>query len=91
MENFTGTKPMAERHAFDPGALERYLAAALPGFAGHYVAMQPVLDAAMDLMAARLRGGLGQLPPSQVVRQEILAAPGADAIITAGRELRIPK
>jgi hydroxybutyrate-dimer hydrolase len=63
----------------------------LPGFAGHYVAMQPVLDAAMDLMAARLRGELGQLPPSQVVRQEILAAPGADAIITAGRELRIPK
>src|SRR5690606_15748054 len=27
----------------------------LPGFAGHYVAMQPRLDAALDLMAAHLR------------------------------------
>ena len=30
----TGTKPVAEQHAFDVGALERYLVAHLPGFAG---------------------------------------------------------
>ena len=30
----TGTKPVAEQHAFDLAALERYLAARLPGFAG---------------------------------------------------------
>jgi aminoglycoside phosphotransferase (APT) family kinase protein len=30
----TGTKPVAEQHAFDIGALERYLGAHLPGFAG---------------------------------------------------------
>ena len=30
----TGTRPVAEQHAFDVGALERYLAAHLPGFAG---------------------------------------------------------
>ena len=30
----TGTKPVAEQHAFDVAALERYLAAHLPGFAG---------------------------------------------------------
>jgi len=30
----TGTKPVAESHAFDVAALERYLAARLPGFAG---------------------------------------------------------
>ncbi len=29
-----GTKPVAEQHAFDTGALERYLKAHLPGFAG---------------------------------------------------------
>ena len=31
---FTGTKPVAEQHAFDIAALERYLDAHLPGFAG---------------------------------------------------------
>jgi aminoglycoside phosphotransferase (APT) family kinase protein len=30
----TGTKPVAEQHAFDAAALERYLLAHLPGFAG---------------------------------------------------------
>ena len=30
----TGTKPVAESHAFDVAALERYLADSLPGFAG---------------------------------------------------------
>jgi aminoglycoside phosphotransferase (APT) family kinase protein len=34
MDRFTGTKPMAESHAFDVAALERHLAAHLPGFAG---------------------------------------------------------
>ena len=33
-EHFTGTKPMAASHAFDAAALERYLAAVMPGFAG---------------------------------------------------------
>ncbi len=36
----TGTKPVAEPHAFDVGALERYLAAHLPGFAGPLVVEQ---------------------------------------------------
>jgi aminoglycoside phosphotransferase (APT) family kinase protein len=30
----TGTKPVAEQHAFDIGALERYLVGRLPGFSG---------------------------------------------------------
>ena len=34
MDNFTGTKPVAERHAFDVEALQRWLSARLPGFAG---------------------------------------------------------
>ena len=34
MDHFTGTKPMAESHAFDVAALERYLTAHMPGFAG---------------------------------------------------------
>ena len=34
MDNFTGTRPVAASHAFDIGALERYLAAHLDGFAG---------------------------------------------------------
>ena len=34
MEQFTGTRAVAQSHAFDVGALERHLAAHLPGFAG---------------------------------------------------------
>jgi aminoglycoside phosphotransferase (APT) family kinase protein len=34
MEQFTGTKPVAASHAFDMAALEAYLRARLPGFAG---------------------------------------------------------
>ena len=34
MDNFTGTKPVAERHAFDVEALQRWLSSRLPGFAG---------------------------------------------------------
>ncbi|MCU0968581.1 MAG: phosphotransferase [Rubrivivax sp.] len=34
MEQFTGTRPMAESHAFDVAALESHLSRALPGFAG---------------------------------------------------------
>ena len=34
MDDFTGTKPVAARHAFDVAALEAFLAARLPGFAG---------------------------------------------------------
>jgi aminoglycoside phosphotransferase (APT) family kinase protein len=34
LDQFTGTKPMAESHAFDTAALERYLLAQMPGFAG---------------------------------------------------------
>jgi len=34
MEHFTGTKPVAESHAFDSAALEAHLQRELPGFAG---------------------------------------------------------
>ena len=34
MDKFTGTKPVAERHAFDTEALARHLRAHLPGFEG---------------------------------------------------------
>ncbi|MFO1330532.1 MAG: phosphotransferase family protein [Rubrivivax sp.] len=34
MDNFTGTKPMADSHAFDVAALERYLREHLDGFEG---------------------------------------------------------
>ncbi len=36
----TGTKPVAEQHAFDVAALERYLVERLPGFAGPLVVEQ---------------------------------------------------
>ena len=32
MDNFTGTKPVSERHAFDVAALQAWLATRLPGF-----------------------------------------------------------
>jgi aminoglycoside phosphotransferase (APT) family kinase protein len=34
MEHFTGTRPVAAQHAFDVGALDRWLRAQLPGYAG---------------------------------------------------------
>jgi aminoglycoside phosphotransferase (APT) family kinase protein len=34
MDQFTGTRAVAQSHAFDVGALERHLSAHLPGFAG---------------------------------------------------------
>ena len=34
MDNFTGTRPVAEQHAFDIGALQAWLGAHLAGFAG---------------------------------------------------------
>jgi aminoglycoside phosphotransferase (APT) family kinase protein len=34
MDTFTGTRPVAEQHAFDLGALQGYLATRLDGFAG---------------------------------------------------------
>jgi aminoglycoside phosphotransferase (APT) family kinase protein len=34
MDNFSGTKPVAEQHAFDTGALQAFLEQRLPGFAG---------------------------------------------------------
>jgi aminoglycoside phosphotransferase (APT) family kinase protein len=34
MDQFTGTKPMADSHAFDVAALERHLASDMPGFVG---------------------------------------------------------
>lgn len=33
-QNFTGTRPVADQHAFDVAALERWLSDRLPGFAG---------------------------------------------------------
>ncbi|HNR21973.1 MAG TPA: 3-hydroxybutyrate oligomer hydrolase family protein [Steroidobacteraceae bacterium] len=61
-----------------------------PGFKDHYVAMQPYFDTAMDLMAAHLRTG-SALPPSQVVRKGLVAAPGADAITAERDALLIPR
>ncbi|MFT3821502.1 MAG: phosphotransferase [Rubrivivax sp.] len=40
MDDFTGTAAMAASHAFDVAALERYLSAALPGFAGPLTVQQ---------------------------------------------------
>src|SRR5262245_34606013 len=34
MDAYTGTKPVADSHAFDIAALQSYLHSALPGFAG---------------------------------------------------------
>ena len=40
MDDFTGTKPVAAQHAFDGAALDRYLSANLPGFAGPLSVLQ---------------------------------------------------
>lgn len=61
-----------------------------PGFKDHYTAMQPFFDTAMDLMAAHLRTG-SVLPPSQVVRADLRATPGDDAILVEGGALVIPR
>jgi aminoglycoside phosphotransferase (APT) family kinase protein len=40
MDQFTGTRPVSEQHAFDLGALEAWLAARIEGFAGPLVVEQ---------------------------------------------------
>jgi len=62
----------------------------LPGMADRYVAMQPLLNDALDLVQRRLEHGT-PLPPSQVVRTAIVARPGADAIRQQGSVLVIPE
>lgn len=62
----------------------------LPGFAGHYVAVQPYLESAMDLMSAHL-WQKSPLPPSQVVRERIAAAPGVDTIRVRGATIEVPQ
>lgn len=62
----------------------------LPGFAGHYVAVQPYLESAMDLMSAHLLQK-APLPPSQVVREHIATAPGTDVIRVHGTTIEVPQ
>lgn len=62
----------------------------LPGMRGPYRPMQPHLNAALDLLQARLAQGR-PLPPSQVVREAIRAEPGADAIGWRDGILSIPR
>ncbi len=63
---------------------------ALPGLRGRYRPMQPHLNAALDLLYARLTAGR-PLPPSQVVGELIRDAPGGDAIGWHGGLLWIPR
>lgn len=62
----------------------------LPGLDGRYRPMQPALNAALDLLHARLTRG-ARLPPSQVVRGGIIADPGVDAIRWRDGILSIPR
>jgi hydroxybutyrate-dimer hydrolase len=61
----------------------------LPGMRGHYLPMQPLLNAAFDAVHARLIRGT-PLPPSQAVTDALRAAPGADAILWRAGTLVIP-
>jgi hydroxybutyrate-dimer hydrolase len=63
---------------------------ALPGLDGRYRPMQPALNAALDLLHARLTRR-APLPASQVVRDGIVAAPGADTIIWRDGILTVPR
>jgi hydroxybutyrate-dimer hydrolase len=63
---------------------------ALPGLDGRYQPMQPQLNAALDLLHARLARNI-PLPPSQVVRQAIAAEPGPDAIRFHDGILTVPR
>lgn len=63
---------------------------ALPGMRDHYVAMQPHLNAAFELLYAHLTTGAA-LPPSQVVRERISAQPGDAAITVDERVLSVPE
>jgi hydroxybutyrate-dimer hydrolase len=63
---------------------------ALPGFDARYRPMQPPLNAALDLLHARLTQRV-PLPPSQVVRDDIVAAPGADTITWRDGILTVPR
>lgn len=69
-----GREPRAELRYYEIAHGQHFDAfLGLPGFGSAFVPMQPYLLAAMDLMAARLRGG-ATLPPSQVLRSRPRAA-----------------
>ncbi len=61
----------------------------LPGMRGRYVPMQPLLNAALEAVYARLTSGTA-LPPSQAVSGALRAEPGADAISWRAGMLVIP-
>lgn len=61
----------------------------LPGMRGHYLPMQPFLNAAFDAVHARLIRGT-PLPPSQAVADTLRVRPGADAIVMRDGTLVIP-
>jgi hydroxybutyrate-dimer hydrolase len=61
----------------------------LPGMRGRYVPMQPLLNAALEAVYARLTSGTA-LPPSQAVSGSLRAEPGADAISWRDGMLVIP-
>jgi hydroxybutyrate-dimer hydrolase len=63
---------------------------ALPGLDGRYRPMQSPLNAALDLLHARLVQR-APLPPSQVVRESIVAEPGADTITWRDGILTVPR
>lgn len=63
---------------------------ALPGLDGRYRPMQPSLNAALDLLHLRLTQR-APLPPSQVVREAIVAAPGVDTIYWRDGTLTVPR
>ena len=60
------------------------------GLRGLYVPMQPLLNAAFDVVHARLVHGT-PLPPSQTVDTALRADPGADAILWRDGTLMIPE
>jgi hydroxybutyrate-dimer hydrolase len=61
-----------------------------PGMRGSYDPMQPHFNAALDALYAQLVAQT-PLPPSQVVRAQLQAAPGSDRIDVVGRQLVIPE
>ena len=72
MEAFTGTRPVAEQHAFDVPKLEAYLRDRLPGFSG-------------PLLCPSMLPGIELERLADVAGLPAYAAPAADPWVYDGR------
>ena len=71
MDAYTGTKPVAEQHAFDTAALQAYLQAHLDGFSGPLMAFASLPSSHLYSGAGMTRRVVPSIRPVPVIVDEV--------------------